>query len=93
MTGARPLLWDDFFTKPEGAGVPLPPLCLGAMALVWRLAPCQWFDVAPEAALWKLAARPPGPQGFLFLSGVVQRKLCGPLLAGESRGSRCDERN
>lgn len=68
--------------------MPLPSLCpgasLGATALVWRLTRCQRFDVAPEAALWKLAARPAGPQGFLSLSGAARRELCGPLLAGES---------
>lgn len=39
---------------------------------------CQWFDVPPEFALWKLTARPLGlPEGFpsvLFFSKIVKKE-------------------
>lgn len=65
VTATLPQLCNDFLTKPEDAGTLLCALCLGALSPVWLGADSlPVVRCAPEAALWMLTARPPGPKGF-----------------------------
>ena len=60
-------------------------LCLGALSWGGRgLIPCLWFRASPEAALWMLMARPPGPEGFSSRSLCQQGCEKGTVLASFS---------